>query len=254
MPARTILEIAVDSFADAVAAAGAGADRLELVASLDRHGLTPPVELLRKVKTAVTVPVMVMLRPVHGSFVCTLRSVAMMLNQGENLLAAGADGIVFGVLRKAGDIDRDATAMLVRMAGTRETVFHRAFDLTPDPLSTIDALADRGVSRVLSSGLDVRSTATALGLPTPPNDRVVRDAALPARLERLRAVVSAAAGRVEVMPGGGIRAATVIGFLELGVRAIHSACRATGGRSMDIGEVRALRRVIDDFDASRINA
>lgn len=239
---RPLLEVAVDNLADAVAAAGGGADRLELVAHLDRHGLTPPAELVREVKAAVSIPVVAMLRPDGGSAVADQRMVARMLHQAEGLLEAGADGLVFGVLTPQGHVDRDATAMIVEMAGKRETVFHRAFDLTQDPVASVGTLIDRGVRRILTSGLDARATAAALGML---HDEVAPGAPPPGlvlRLGRIRAFVEAAQGKIEILPCGGVRSGNARQFIEeTGAAQLHSAARRQGGGGLDVSELGNLR-------------
>lgn len=238
--ARPLLEIAVDSLRDAIAATEAGADRLELVAHLDRHGLTPDPSFIREVKAAVHIPLMAMLRPDTETPVADQRMVARLLNQAEDLLTAGADGIVFGVLTPHGHVDRDATAMLVQLAGARQTVFHRAFDLTQDPLATIDTLVDRGVTRILTSGLDSRATAAALGLVSSSSAPGLPPPGLAIRLKRIRAFVDAAAGRIEILPCGGVRSANARQFLdETAAVQLHSASRT--GQGFDAREAELLR-------------
>ena len=56
------LEVICTSVADARAAEDGGASRLELVASLNRGGMTPPLELVEAVLAEVKVPVRVMVR------------------------------------------------------------------------------------------------------------------------------------------------------------------------------------------------
>jgi len=63
-------------------------------------------------------------------------------------------------------------------------VFHRAFDVTPDPFRALDELVDLGMTRILTSG---QCDTVMEGLP------------LIARL------VEYAGDRVEIMPGGGIK-------------------------------------------------
>jgi copper homeostasis protein len=246
-PSRVVLEIAVDNAPDAIAAVEAGADRLELVASLDQHGLTPPVELVREVKAAVgPVPIMAMVRSHPGSFEATPRSVAFAMRDAENVLEAGADGIVFGMLTPAGHIDRGAVAMLVETAHGRPTCFHRAFDLCTDPEGSLRALMDRGVTRVLSAGFDVRATAAALGLDHDPAPDVVSGASLPIRLRRLKSFVEIAGDRLEIVPCGGVRSANAQEFLRgTDLCQLHSACRVNGQTRLSRDEATALRRAAD---------
>jgi copper homeostasis protein len=244
---RVVLEIAVDTVADAIAAVEAGADRLELVANLEQHGLTPAVELVRDVKAAVgAVPVMAMVRSHAGSFEATPRSVAFAMRDAENVLEAGADGIVFGMLTPEGHIDRGAVAMLVETARGKATCFHRAFDLCTDPEGSLRALMDRGVTRVLSAGFDVRATAAALGLDHEPAPDVVSGASLPIRLRRLHAYAEIAGHRLQIVPCGGVRSGNAAEFLRgTGLRQLHSACRVHGQTRLSRDEATALRRAVD---------
>jgi copper homeostasis protein len=58
-PRRILLEVAVASLEDALAAEAGGADRLELNAALALGGLTPSLGMVREVKDAVRLPVLV---------------------------------------------------------------------------------------------------------------------------------------------------------------------------------------------------
>lgn len=249
MSHRVLLEVAVDNLGDAIAAAEAGADRLELVSALANHGLTPTAELVREVKSAVSIPVMAMVRPDAGPFVATPKSVALMMRDAEAVLGAGADGIVFGMLTPEHHIDREAVAMLVEAAHGKETCFHRAFDLCTDSEGSLDALVDRGVTRILSAGYDPQATAVLLGLEPQPAetspDSIV-SASLESRLGRLRSYGEQASGRIEILPCGGVRAANARQFLDqTGASQLHSACRVPGGERLSIDEAIKLRRAID---------
>ena len=64
-----LIEAAVESRADALAALAGGADRLELCADLDVGGTSPAPALVAEVLARVRVPVLVMIRPRAGNFV-----------------------------------------------------------------------------------------------------------------------------------------------------------------------------------------
>ena len=95
---RIKIEVCIASVADAVAAERAGADRLELNQAIELGGLTPPVALLQQVKSAVSLPVVCMVRPRGGGFHYRADELMVMHACAKRLLEAGADGIVCGAL------------------------------------------------------------------------------------------------------------------------------------------------------------
>lgn len=181
--ARTLLEICCGSLDDALEAAAGGADRVELCAALFLGGLTPSIGTLVEAGRRLRIPFMAMVRPRSGGFGYTAAEFATMERDVEMALAAGAGGVVFGVLRENGTVDGKRTRALVRRAGGAQTVFHRAFDVTPRPFDALETLVDLGVTRILTSGQ---------------RDSVAEGAPLIAEL------VARAAGRIEILPGGGI--------------------------------------------------
>src|SRR5438046_2636498 len=104
---RLLLEVAVGSVEDAVAAAAGGADRVELNAALALGGLTPSLGTLMEVKQAVAVPVLVMVRPRPGGFAYSAAEFRVLRRDLDLALSHGADGVVFGVLRPDGTVDAD---------------------------------------------------------------------------------------------------------------------------------------------------
>lgn len=198
---RILLEACVSSAADAIAAVEAGADRIELCAALEVGGLTPSIGLIERVLASVSVPVMVMIRPRIGDFTPSDDEFATMLADIAAAKRAGAAGVVFGLLTLDGAIDVERTARLVAAVEGMQTVFHRAIDFTPDPVAAAATLADLGVTRLLTSG----GARTALeGAAT------------------IRQMVERTTGRLEILPGGGVRAANIIPILQAtGCNQVH---------------------------------
>jgi copper homeostasis protein len=224
-----IVESVAWSASDCLAAQQAGADRIELVSSIEVGGLTPSIGLVRHVLASCSLPVMAMIRPRPGHFAYSESEVSTMESDIEALLAEGARGFVFGVLEDDGKIDATACQRLVRRCGDAETVFHRAFDLTTDPVTT---LIDLGFSRVLTTG----RAATA-----------IEGAA------EIRALRDQAGSAIEVLVGGGIRSGNVRKVLDLtGATQIHLAptkrLGLTGGTfgegypALDATELQAVVR------------
>jgi copper homeostasis protein len=181
---RVLLEICCGSLDDAIEAAAGGADRVELCSCLFLGGLTPSFGSLVEAKRRLSIPVMFMARPRGGGFCYTEAECAAMERDTEMAIAQGADGVVFGILTEDGAIDMTRSRRIRDLVGARQSVFHRAFDVTPDPFRALDELIDMGVTRVLTSG---QCDTVAEGL-----DLIAR-------------LVDYAKDRIVVMPGGGIK-------------------------------------------------
>lgn len=206
---KLVLEIALESVEDALLAQRAGADRIELCAGLDVGGLTPSAGQIAAVCAAVRIPVLVMIRPRPGGFCYSQGELDIMQRDIAHARAAGAAGVVSGVLLPEGRVNENATRALRDAAGGLQFVFHRAFDLTPEPLEALHAIRRCGVTRLLTSG-----QAPRVAPPSPGADLVRQLVAL--------------AGGLEIMACGGVRADNVRALLQLtGVCQVHAACRRT---------------------------
>lgn len=249
MSSPVTYEVCVDSVEGALTAEEGGAQRVELCAGLLEGGTTPSLGLTERVVAAVGIPVIAMVRPRAGDFLVSQHELEVMERDIDLLLEAGVDGLVMGALLPDGGVDHEVLAQLIDAVGGRgEVVFHRAFDVCADRDAALETLVELGVQRLLTSG----GAASALeGV---------------AELQRL---VSRAADRIEVMAGGGIRAANVLEIVTLsGVASVHGsalvdtdsamefrsqACRMGGTqvpgefvrRVTSLEDVRALREALD---------
>lgn len=227
---KIIVEIAVDTLRDAVAAAQAGADRIELCSALDQDGLTPSIKTLRRLKQATRVPVACMVRPRAGDFRYSAEEVHRMAEVIDALVDAGAEGLVFGAINSEGVLDVDACRILLGRCRGRESVFHRAFDRAPDLPAALETLIDLGFTRVLTSG----GAARAADEPG---------------VSMIRRLNQQAAGRITILPGGGVRADNAARLImRTGCREVHSSCRVNVrgvGALFDAKAVRALREAVE---------
>jgi copper homeostasis protein len=211
-----LVEAAVDSLDDALAAVEGGADRLELCANLSVGGTTPEQGLIAAVLSRVRVPVFAMIRPRGGSFVYTDGEMDRMRRDIEMALDLGVAGVVLGVLDSTNRVDVGRTQSLVSVAGGQRVTFHRALDRTPEIFAAADTLISLGVSRVLTSG----GAASAIE-----------------GVDALSLLVERAGGRVGILAGGGVRANNVRDIVRrTGVREVHARCERDAERIRAIKE------------------
>jgi len=196
-----LIETCCSTFEDAMASMSAGIQRIELNTALALGGLTASIPLLKRIKRETNLKVMTMLRPREGGMAYRTSEYQIMEYDLEALLDAGADGIVFGILNEDGSIDLPRTEKLRTRLGNRDAIFHRAFDLTPEPKQALDQLIQLEFTRVLTSG----QKSTVL------------------QGEDLLLQLKAQAGdRITVLPGGGLRADNVLAFVrKTGFREVH---------------------------------
>lgn len=202
---KVILEVCCGSADDVIQACRAGAHRVELNSDLFHGGLTPTIGELLVAKRETGMKIMTMVRPREGGFCYTDAEFATALEDAVQLLANGADGLVFGFLHQDGTLDVERTARLARLAqeAGKETVFHRAIDVVPDWRETLDALMELGITRVLTSG---QESDVSLGTQT------------------VREMIEYAAGRIQILPGAGITARNMDRIIaETGCDQIHLA-------------------------------
>lgn len=205
-----LVESAVESLDDALAAVEGGAARLELCANLAVGGLTPSSSLVVEVLERVAVPVYVMIRPRGGSFTYSRTELELMRRDTDAMRELDVDGIVVGALDERGVIDTRRMEVLVAAADGLPVTFHRAFDRVRDSRDALETLIDLGVGRVLTSG----------GAPT----------AL-AGADVLADLVQQAGDALSVIAGGGVREHNVREIVEQsGVREVHARCESDAVR------------------------
>jgi copper homeostasis protein len=160
---------------------------------------------------AVGLPVHVLVRCRPGDFVHDDEEVALMAAEVRAVAAAGAAGVVVGVLDAEGALHAGAMRRLIgaareaaRAAGRPvEVTLHRAVDQADDPVAAAVLAASLGVTRILTSG---GAPSAGAGTAT------------------LRAIAAAVPG-VEVMAGGGVRPEDVAVLAATGVGAVHLSAK-----------------------------
>jgi copper homeostasis protein len=153
-----IIEAIVTNVMEALLAQKYGADRLELIHDFAAGGLSPALDLAREVCAAVSIPVQVMLRPPGANnFTYDLAQQALIAQEIEFIMHhTAARGIVFGALTVTGELDTRLLEQVLAIleSSCLELTFHRAIDVSADPLALFLQLQQYGskIKRVLTSG------------------------------------------------------------------------------------------------------
>jgi copper homeostasis protein len=200
------VEICVDSAAGALAAQAGGADRVELCDNLLEGGTTPSAGCIKVARRGLSIGLQVIIRPRGGDFLNSPEEIEVMREDIRMAKELGANGVVIGCLTPDGDVDVRLTSELVQLARPMNVTFHRAFDMCRNATEGLESLVRLGVDRVLTSG---------------------QEASCLEGLEMLAALQRQAAGRIIVMPGGGITRRNVRKILEAtGVSEVHLSARS----------------------------
>ncbi len=203
---RVLVEVCVDSVASAAAAERGGAARVELCSSLIEGGVTPSSGLIEVTRSAVSLPIHVMIRPRGGDFCYEDDEFEIMQRDIAVAKELGANGVVLGVLNLHGNVDVTRTRQLADLARPLSVTFHRAFDMTADLFAALNDVCSAGVDRVLTSGGEA---ASLQGQKT------------------IAQLVQKSGGRVVVMPGSGIKPENARSLVaRTGVKEIHLGLRS----------------------------
>ncbi len=224
-----LLEVIALHAGDARGAEAGGADRVELVGTMDDDGLSPTPALVEKVRLATSIQIRPMLR-LRAGFGTDGGEVARLKGLVGSFMSAGADGVVLGFLNRANEVDLEVMTELMGESEVPYT-FHRAIDHCLDQRRAWEALRrlPGAPTQVLAAG-SVRGVEH--GLPE------LVDRARDPEFRRL------------IMAGGGLHPDHVPWLVRAGIRAFHIGSPARPGGSfkayVDADLVRSWRELIDD--------
>ena len=208
-----IVEICVESAEGAGSARNGRAGRVEICANRRVGGVTPDAGEIRQACRLVRIPVHVLIRPREGDFVYTSDESDRMATEIEMAKTLGASGVVFGMLQPDGSINREQTTKLVTLARPLSVTFHKAFDLTTNPLDALEFLIALGIERVLTSGHAARASEG---------------------VAPLASLVRQAAGRITIMAGGSLTLDDLPAMADAGLTEIHAgSCVEREGRTCE---------------------
>lgn len=180
---KYLLEICADSIESAINAQNAGADRIELCDNLTEGGTTPSFGKIAIVRENLNIDLNVLIRPRGGDFLYSEHEIEIMKRDILKCRELNVNGIVIGILKSNGQIDKDQTARLVDLAYPMSVTFHRAFDLCTDAQESLEDIIEAGAARLLTSGQKNTAEEGA---------------------DLIKALVERSYSRMVIMPGGGI--------------------------------------------------
>jgi copper homeostasis protein len=167
---------------------------------------------LSQVLAQTNIEVHAMLRPRGGDFYYDSYEKDTMEAEAIALIESGAHGLVLGALLPNGEIDYTFMERIRKATGTIPLTFHRAIDVSKEPLLVMEALISLGFTRILTSGQ--------------------RDKAMDG-ISNIAQMVNAANSRIEIMAGSGVHPDNCLEFLKIGVDAIHLSARTMKDSQME---------------------
>lgn len=199
------IEVCAYSLESCLNAQVGGAGRIELCGGLGEGGTTPSAGLIEMVREHIQIPIFVMIRPRGGDFVYDFFEEEIMKRDIAIAKKLGADGVVLGILLPDGQVDVARTKALVDYAAPMKVTFHRAFDLTPDPIKALKAVIETGAERILTSGQKPNALEG---------------------IKLLEQLAKAAGSSIEIMAGGGVNHNNASELKEAGVHSLHLTAKS----------------------------
>jgi len=195
------LEVVVYTIDGALKAQEGGADRIELCDNPGEGGTTPSAGVIHQVQKLLTTPIFVMIRPRGGDFCYSDHEFESMKHDIALCKTMNIPGVVFGILTSDGQLDKARCATLIQLARPMQVTCHRAFDMTKDPLQSLEDCIALGFDRILTSGHQLKAE---MGI-----DTIAR-------------LVKQAHGRISIMAGSGVNEQNVVKLIsKTKVKEVH---------------------------------
>jgi copper homeostasis protein len=199
------LEICCFNIQSALNAQEAGASRIELCAGPYEGGTTPSLGSIKTARENLHIKLYPIIRPRGGDFLYSKEEFEIMMNDVVLCKQIGCDGVVIGILKPDGTVDRKRAAKLVELAYPAGVTFHRAFDYCLNPREALEDIISLGCERILTSGQKPSALEGAL---------------------LIHELIKQADNRIIIMPGSGIRGSNIIEIAEqTGAEEFHTSAR-----------------------------
>jgi len=200
-----ILEVIAFTIESALIADRSGAHRIELCDNPGDGGTTASHAMIELARKKTIIQLFPIIRPRGGDFLYSDEEFVIMQKDILWCKQNGCDGVVIGMLKEDGTVDRKRTAKLVELAYPMSATFHRAFDRVLDPFQSLEDIIEIGCERILTSGKKPTAIEGSF---------------------LLKQLVEQSDERIIIMPGSGVRANNILEIAkQTGAREFHSSAR-----------------------------
>ena len=187
-----IKEFCAENLTDLASLTTPDITRVELCDNLAAGGTTPSYGVIKEAARYLHekgISLATMIRPRGGNFVYNDLELRVMEEDILQAVELESDSLVLGLLTTDNQLDTEAIEQLLPATQGLPLVFHMAFDLIPEDQqkAAMDQLIDYGFVRILLHGSAER--------------RDIFD-----NVDHIKELVDHAAGRIEIMIGGGVTA------------------------------------------------
>lgn len=199
------LEVIGFNIESCIIAQAAGAHRIELCDNPGEGGTTPSFGFIKAAREKLQIELYPIIRPRGGDFLYTDAEFEVMKADIKICKELECDGVVIGILKADGTVDKGRCKQLLALAYPLGVTFHRAFDRVKDSSHSLEDIIEIGCERILTSGL--KPTAEA-------------------GTEIIASLVKQADDRIIIMPGSGVRSDNIIELAtKTGATEFHTSAR-----------------------------
>jgi copper homeostasis protein len=207
------LEVIGFNIESCINAQSAGACRIELCDNPGDGGTTPSLGFIKAAREQLQLDLYPIIRPRGGDFLYSDAEFEIMKSDIKICKQLGCDGVVLGMLKEDGTVDKKRCSALVSLAYPMGVTFHRAFDRTADAFKAMDDIIEIGCERILTSGQK-------------PN---AQDGA-----DLIAKLIQRSGERIIIMPGSGLRSDNIIEVAKkTGAMEFHTSARILSNSKMN---------------------
>lgn len=207
------LEVIGFTIESCILAEAAGANRIELCDNPAEGGTTASYGFIKAAREKLKIELYPIIRPRGGDFFYSAEEFEVMKTDVKICKQLECDGVVIGMLKADGTVDKKSCSQLVELAYPLAVTFHRAFDRVLDPFQALEDIIDIGCERILTSGLHPTALQGA---------------------DTIASLIKKAEDRIIIMPGSGVRSDNIFELAKnTGAVEFHTSARMNVNSKMN---------------------